>query len=487
MTARDPDRDLPLRAAAEWVNQRRSASIRSTLVVGTLLIVLVVLGAIAWFSVQSAREEANELFDARLASSARVLESMLAHQLEIATLEAPIEIKLPIPLRNAGGHRDEATPLGHYYEAHLAFQVWRDEQPAPRLLAHSGRDTAEPFVPLVPGYGETVMDNFTWQVFTLRSGPVWVQVAERDDARIELNEKLGLDILYPVVGGLLMLLLALSLLIRFGLSPLSDLARRISARQPEALEAVQLSRTPEEMQPVVTALNALFARCREALERERRFTDAAAHELRTPLAALKVHLQNMDRAQTEEDRQRSMSRATQAMARAVQLTEQMLAYSRVARTMQEPPSQEVDLSHIAQEAVDHARSTVEQTLHLQLLVQPEQLCVTGDPHQLAGLVDNLIVNAARYSPPGGEIRVRLTRERNDCVLEVEDQGPGIPPELRERVFESYYRIPGSLGSGSGLGLAIVREIAQRHHGQVGIADATDGQGARIWLRIPARG
>jgi two-component system sensor histidine kinase QseC len=428
-------------------------SIQAVLLGGTIAVLVAVLGGAAWVAYEAGQDEAEELFDARLATSARVLEAMVARQLETATVAAPIVIALPGPLEQLDD--DQPSSLGHYYETKIAFQV-RDE--AGRLLARSASAPQTPLAPLAAGFSNQAM----WRVFTLRSGRVWVQAAESDDARNELSGKLAWAAILPLLAGIPVVLLLLSLLIRYGLAPLSQLAARIAAREPGSVSPVRLSRTPREIAPVLEALNGLLARVQAALERERRFTADAAHELRTPLAALQVHAQNAARAENEGERRESLERMLAGLQRTTRLAAQMLALSRASAPR--PVFAPVALRGVVEEAARELGANV--------FIEGE-LTLTGDRDQLLSLATNLLDNARRHG--GGELRVEL----QGSTLSVLDLGPGIPAELRERVFESYYRVPGAAGAGSGLGLAIVREIAVQHGARVAIGAGPGGRGTRV--------
>jgi len=462
---------------------RASRSILALLLAGTSTALIAVLGAAAWLSFSGSEEEAHELFDARLATSARVLEALVARQVARATVTAPIVIALPGPLESQA--HDTPGPLGHYYETKIAFQV-RDG--GGRLLARSASAPEAPFAPLAAGFDTRPFAGQDWRVFTLRSGDVWIQVAERDDVRGELTEKLAFAAVAPLLAGIPLLLLLVGLLIRYGLAPLSALARQVASRQPGSVEPLALARAPAEIAPLVEALNGLLARVRDALERERRFTADAAHELRTPLAALKVHAQNAARAASAAEREASLKRMLQGLERTVHLAEQMLAYSRATVPGDASRLERVVLGTLLREALDAVQPRAqERRCAVEIAVDPAAAgaAVSGDRQKLLSLVTNLLDNAVRYGPEGGRVRAELRNEGGATVLAVADEGTGIPGDLRERVFESYYRIPGSAGPGSGLGLAIVREVAEAHGARVAIEDGPGRRGARVVVRFPA--
>jgi two-component system sensor histidine kinase QseC len=445
----------------------KSASIRGVLLGGTAAILLAVLGAAAWLGFQAGEEETSELFDARLATSARVLAALAtAEPPPAGTGEAPIVVALPAWIEPQA--HDEPSPFGHYYETKIAFQVLDREG---RLLMRSASAPEQAFAPFVPGFST----RGEWRVFALQSGGRWIQAAERDDVRGEMSLKIALAAVTPLIAGIPLLLLLLVLLVRYGLRPLAELAGRIARRQPGTLAPVELSRTPREIAPVVQALNGLLAR-------ERRFTADAAHELRTPLAGLKIHAQNAARAASAEERKASLARVLAGVERTVRLAEQMLAYSRATASRAAPAAERVSLRQVVDDALQDALPQLrERALKVALETDPPlaDMAVHGDRDKLASLVRNLLDNAGRHAPAGSTLRIELRAGDAGITLAVADAGPGIPPALRERVFESYYRIPGSPGDGSGLGLAIVREIAAQHGATVALAEGDGGRGTRV--------
>lgn len=487
---------------------RRGMSIRALLLAGSALILLGVLGTATWLSVDAGQYEADELFDARLATSARVLESLIARQIEDATISSPLVMSLPAPLEAESSEHDKVessrhglplinvlrewvfgldeaeTPIGHRYETRLAYQVWGGDGAAtfPLLLARSGSAPMAPFAPMRAGFSDRDLDQEPWRVFVLQSGEVWIQVAERTDARQELTAKLGWATGAPMLFGLLVVLALTGLLIGYGLAPLSELAERISARRPQDDEPLVLSRVPGEVAPVLNALNALFGRVRSTLERERRFIDSAAHELRTPLAALNIHAQNARRTEDPVQREKSLDKVLEGVARTVHLAEQMLAHSRAGRPTQDV---RVSLRDVVRDAVMQRRPGCEASGHeLRLDICSDACALFADATGLSSMAGNLIDNAQRYAPPGSAIEVTLACEGDVARLVVSDAGPGIPAELRDRVFEPYYRIPGSPGSGGGLGLAIVAEVVERLRGRIVLLEGADSRGTRVEISIP---
>jgi two-component system sensor histidine kinase QseC len=310
-------------------------------------------------------------------------------------------------------------------------------------------------------------------------------VAEKHEVRAELIDELGFALMTPLVIGAGVLLVISNLLVVYGLGPLRQLARDIARREPGATEALDVGTLPRELVPVVSAFNHLMQRVRLALERERRFTDAAAHELRTPLAALKVHADNVARARSEVERTRSMARLQEALARTTNLAGQMLAYSRTQNCADDEECTIVDLARLVREAssaLEPLRLLKGQNMAFE---GEDSVCIRGQTPKLERLVLNLLDNASRYAPRASAIQVSVRLQDGRAVLAVTNDGEAIPPELRQRVLEPYYRVPGSGSEGSGLGLAIVQEIAEQHGATLEVESVTATRGTIVTVAFPA--
>ena len=458
-------------------------SIRTRLLGGILLALVLILASAAWWSYSVTKHESEELFSARLATSARVLDAFVARQVEHATIVRPLVIALPVELEHATD--DAGTPLGHPYETKIGFQIWHEDG---RLLVRSKSAPERPFSPNQPGFSAQSLEGDIYNVFVLRSGSSWIQVAEKEEVRDELLHDLGVAVMTPLVSGAVILLVLVNLLVLYGLAPLRQLAASIEKRDPDALGLLEIETVPDEVAPVVRALNNLLVRVQDALERERRFTDAAAHELRTPLAALRIHADNMVRATTDEERMQSMGRLRQGLERASKLAEQMLAYSRTQDSTDREHPEPIDLPALVREAVvqlEPLREARAQTIELDMPTADNGFAILGEPTLLRRLVVNLLDNASRYAPSGSKIRVELCRQADRVELAVSNSGPAIPSDLKVRVFEPYYRIPGSSSDGSGLGLAIVKQIADRHGAKITLGTLEDGSGTTLRIDFPA--
>ena len=237
---------------------------------------------------------------------------------------------------------------------------------------------------------------------------------------------------------------------------------------------------------MVSELNALLARLREAIDQQKRFTADAAHELRSPLAALQVQLDMLARARSPEESRAALESLRAGMRRAGRLIEQMLTMARIEPEAAGETFTEVDLGGLAA-AVDAELEPLAEAKRIALtLSQLDAAKVHGQAQALHTLIRNLIDNAIRYTPAGGQVSLSIRNLQNEVLLQVEDTGPGIPADERARVFDRFYRLPGSHAEGSGLGLAIVQQIAHAHGAEVALSEGEGGRGLRASVRFPVR-
>lgn len=318
-------------------------------------------------------------------------------------------------------------------------------------------------------------------------GPtVMVIVAET----LKKRRHLVTDILFSI--GLLQLLqIALSGLlvwygVQRGLGPLNVLSAEISQRSAQDLRALPEQEVVQEIKPLVHAMNGLFARLQMALEGQRRFIANASHQLRTPLAGLQTQVELALRHPDPNDLDQTLQQMHSAITRATHLANQLLTLARAEpETEQSLRLQPLDLAELARQVTaEFVDAALAKDIDLGLESASSSLQVQGDRVLLRELLRNLLDNAIRYIPPGGQVTVRLAPVQDALELSVEDDGPGIAPELRKRVFERFYRIPDTTLEGCGLGLAIVREIAARHQAELRLEAGANGRGTCISLRFP---
>ena len=417
----------------------------------------------AWFTYAEAQHEIDRLFDAQLAQSAQVLLGTTRHE-----LHERVE------------HGDDEIPVSHEYEQKLAFQIWDNSGD---LLMHSAAAPATVMGSEESGYSEAVVNGQPWRVLTRWDArhEFMIQVAEPLAGREYLARHITLKMLLPTFIVLPVLALLIWFGVGAGLRPLQQLKQEVRQRAANRLEPVAMAGVPEEVAPLAQALNDLFTRLQQAFESERRFTADAAHELRTPLAALKTQAQVALRSTNEAERLLALENVLHGVDRATRLVEQLLALARVDPETAATGYKPVELRGLAArvmadlEPLAHTKQ-IEMALEEGGTIPCMVPCIVfGDDAQLGLLVRNLLDNAIRYTPAGGCVSVTV-RDADGIALEVRDSGPGIPETEREQVQRRFYRISGSGEEGSGLGLSIVRRIAELHGARFELSDNDAGPG-----------
>lgn len=419
-------------------------------------ITLVWLGAAA-FTYLDAREEFDEVLDAHLAQAASLLVVQATH--EIDELET------------------EHAPLLHKYARRVAFQVWEKGQ---QLRLHSANAPQQPLANRERGFSDTTIDGKRWRVFSTwdESGEYLIHVAERTDVRDELARDIAGNLLRPMWFSLPLLALLLWVAVLRGLRPLDKLAREVERREPDNLAALDASSAPREVVPLIERLNRLFVRIDASMQKERRFTADAAHELRTPVAAIKAQAQVARAATGEAERIHALDNAILGCDRAAHLIDQLLTLARVD-TLDRGMAEPCRLRDIAAEAIAAlAPAALEKGVQLELLAG-DNAEVRGNPGLLRVLLRNLLDNSIRHGPSGTTVQVSIAQEPGAVCLSVSDNGPGIPEQERDKVLERFYRPLGTQASGSGLGLSIVKRIAEVHDAALQILPAGEGRGLRV--------
>ncbi len=335
-----------------------------------------------------------------------------------------------------------------------------------------------------------------WYIYTIVLEDRIVQAAQRADERAVLARETANKLTLPIAGLLAVIALLLTLALRRGLAPLSRAAADVAARSAEILHPIPLEVHPPELHPLVSATNDLMARLGQALALQRHFLADAAHELRTPITALRLQLQLLERAGSAEQREQALQELRAGVERAQRLVEQLLQLSRLAPDAPTLTHSPVNLAELARSVVGlfSARAD-ERGVDLGISNSGAHVAeadhdpaidpiVQGDGHQLTILLSNLVDNALRHTPPGGHVDVSTCMQQGRPCLLVTDSGPGITPAERQRVFDRFYR--GSTANqhagGSGLGLAIVKAAAEQHGARVELDDAPDG-GLRVTVRF----
>ncbi len=419
-------------------------SIRRRLLVllGAAVVAAGAAAAVATYLV--AREEVNELFDYHMQQIALSLRAHLDDPAMTDRNAAPEDVDFVVEVWNSEGAR----------------------------LYRSRPATDLPLAP-APGFRGVRAGGDGWRVLTLVFGERTVQVAQPLALRYEMAAQIALRVLAPVVLVLALLVPAAWWIVRHGLKPVRDLARAIELRNPDALDPLPAGGSPKEVAPMVGALNRLLARLGAALEAQRRFVADAAHELRTPLAALQLQVRLAERARTGPERDVAMAQLRGGVQRASRLVAQLLALARLEPGAPRPAFETIALDHLAEEVLaDLAPLAGARSIDLGLR-RDDPAQVHGDPDALRLLLSNVVDNAIRYAPERGTVDVSVSVRGGTALVEVTDTGPGIPPAERERVFDRFHRLATDV-PGSGLGLSIVRSIADRHGATVALDDSATG-------------
>jgi len=324
------------------------------------------------------------------------------------------------------------------------------------------------------GYADVRVRGEPWRTYGLQTVDGVIQIAQPQRVREQLARGAALRVVIPLLLLLPVLGAAIVGVVRSGLLPLQRIASEVQRRDVHSLMPIAVTSLPREVAPLVLELNRLLIRLHSAFQAQRAFTADAAHELRSPLTAVRLDLQLLDRAPDAAARLEARANLGAAVDRAIHLVEQLLTLAR-----NEPRDEKGELSPVLLETAasegiaDTHALALARGIDLGLDAEPD-VRVMGDRDALRTLVRNLVDNAVRYTPAGGRVQVRAAKTPQGAMLEVCDSGPGIAPADRERVFDRFYRRASAPQGGSGLGLAIVKAIADRHGARVTLADAPGG-------------
>ena len=429
-------------------------SILRFLLLMLLSIITLVSFTAALSGYQASLKDAEQLFDQNLADFASSLQAISQH----AIADRPV------------------------FMQGMAFQVWRNQ----RLVARSTNAPLEAIAAGEPGFGETNFNGQRWRIYSGTEGDRRIVVAQPLSDRIELAESLALTSLSPLVVAMPLLALLIALTISRGLSPLKKLSALLRGRQANDFSAVELAESPAELQPVVHTINRLFERVAAAFEREKRFSADAAHELRTPISVLQVSIHNLAERHPElHDELNQLHAGVQRMSHVV---EQILLLNRTHPDYIKASFNTLSLTELCQQSIVHCYEQIDskrQTIEL----DHRPAAVMGDTFALSTLLNNLILNASKYTPDEGEIRVSIAEHHGSATVVIEDSGPGIDEKDYQRVLDRFYRSGGdqhvSQASGCGLGMAIVKQVVDLHGGHIELGRSEQLGGLKVSVSLPA--
>ena len=435
-------------------------SLRARLTGALLLAVLAFAALQAAVTYRTARAETEALFDAQMQRIALSLSGSLG----------------------AGALSDDAPAADTPAAREMIIQIWRADgvmlyrSPQGRLLPPQ----------TVIGFSDTVAGGEPYRIYALRTATQVVQVAQQTEARGRMAGQLALRAVLPVALLAPVLMLIVWWVVGRAIGPIERVRRQVAARRPDDLAPLPTAGLPAEVRPLVGEMNGLLTRLSAAWDALTHFTADAAHELRSPLAALRLQAQSLQRAPDDATRAIATERLLAGIDRATRLVEQLLALARQEAAGEGAELVSLDLTALARNALADAEpEAARHAIALTLDAPTAHVVLRADEAALAVLLRNLLGNALRHTPPGGQVRVGVREEASVIDLTVEDSGPGIAPDERARVVDRFYRVPGTPGHGSGLGLAIVRAIAERHGAALTLDASPTLGGLRVMLRWPA--
>ncbi|SFV16372.1 ATP-binding protein [Pseudoduganella namucuonensis] len=419
-------------------------------------IMLTALGQ-AIIAYRSARNDADEIFD--------------YHMQQMA-----LSLRSGAPLSNQG---DGSADVGN---DDMVVQVWTPDG----VQIFRSLSRAELPQRAVLGFSNVRVRGATYRVFSVQTSSQTVQIAQDMAVRQRMAGALALRTVAPIAMMAPLLMLVVWWVVSGSLAPVSRVRKQVAARQADDLSPVSENDLPDEVRPLVQELNLLFGRVRTAFEAQQHFVADAAHELRSPLAALKLQALSLHRADTPEARAVAVGRLTAGIERATRLVEQLLVLAR-QEAGGEHKFEQVNLADLAKRTLgDLAGAAQARDIDLGLH-HADEAVVDGQADALLIMLRNLVDNAIKYTPAGGTVDVEVRRAGAGAVLRVEDSGPGISPEERERVFSRFYRVPGSAAGGSGLGLAIIKAIAERHGATLSLEQSARLGGLLVEVAFPTTG
>lgn len=463
------------------------SSIRKFLLINLLLAITITTTLTAIGNYYLDQKDIQEHLDTLMAVSALSYQALLGddlHERPLDKIQEALEI-IPDKIENYYQRRFlNDLPPKNYLEK-FNFQVWTN---GGKLLLHSPTAPKIPLTSELDGFSDRLLANQKWRVFTTYNDKAGVRtvLAERYDTRNELGHRIAQDDLYIMLLTFPLSGLLIWIIIGRGLDSLDRVAQEVANRAPTHLEPVNLQEVPEEIKPVIDELNKLFFRLQEGFEREKRFAADAAHELRTPLAALKAQAQVALNTANIEEKNLALQKLIASVNRSTHIVQQLLTMSKlVPGASGINDVDDVNLIKVAREIIAMlVPSALEKQIELEFEHEDHLPLLQGNATAIGILIRNLVDNAIRYCKENGRVVIAVYHKYNELILEVSDNGPGIPEELKTRVFERFFRVLGNKSPGSGLGLAIVRQICDLHGAQVELGTPDNSTGLIVKVRFP---
>ena len=410
-------------------------------------------------SCYSTYHEAKEVYDAEQVHFARIMH----------TLGQEIDRGETIDIE--GVKRHDA------YEKYLTFRVWKNG----KLLLQS--DNARDFGPMTQtlGFTDRMINDTRWRVYVEENDGIRVEVAEENEVRLDLVRHILAGIFLPQMIILPIVAIIIWVGITRGLRPIERISALVRRRNVNELAPIPGGKAPDELLPLVDAINDLMRRVEDVRRIEQNFTNYAAHEMRTPIAALKTQAQVILRTKEPEKQKELAGELLDTVSRTQRIIEQLLTYARVQHHALEAAQ-----LHLSELVLDELRLVVARALEKEVMLEhriAEGVEVLAQDELLRLIIANLLDNAIKYIPAHGRIEVELAATAKGAKLSIRDNGPGIPPEALPHVFDPFYRITGAASSGSGLGLTIVKWACDLQHILIDVTPGLEGRGIGFTLHF----
>lgn len=480
-------RRLFWRAMGRYVSRGRF-SIRRFLMLSVFGILTLILAAIAILNYYQLAQQNLRIYQVQLVNGAELLSAIYSVKMHRDREQALSDLlNQSVSSIHQAAPADKAYDLAslQHSQQNLVFQILNNQ---------TGEMVKSPGAPEAPlsthdfGFEHLNSPNGTsWYSFTLTNKTISVIIAVKEKFRKKVNDMIFLhDLIIILIAYVFIAILLLSV-IYVGLSPLRRVVQEIAHRDSDHLGSINVKKVPNEIKPLVRELNKLFHRIYDSLEREKKFTADAAHELKTPLAALKMQVNVAIRETDDQKRRVLLDKIIAGSDRCAHIVNQLLTLSRLEPEAQLADTATIELTAISQKVIGMlANRALDKTLDIALMA-PKKYYITGNETAMEILLRNLIENAIRYHSGGGKVQVVLNERHHKVYLHVIDDGPGVPKELQKRIFDRFYRQVGQKVSGSGLGLSIVSHIVRLHAGTVLAKTPKNGQGLEVVIMFPTFG
>ncbi len=437
-----------------------------------IIVILATITLMAFISAlngyRDSMEKAEQLFDTQLVDKAHLLamtytsrsDEVLSNQAQESS-----DTKAINPLNSPKTPQDAIDVF--------AFQIWQND----KLLLHSHYAPITPIAHFEEGFHYNNFSNHRWRIYSYHHprSKLWFFIAEQADMRYVLAENIILESVLPVVFMLPVLGILIWMIISYALSPLTRLAKELGNKRADDLSPLAIEKQPVELIQLVNSTNDLFYRLKASFHREKRFASDAAHELRTPISAIKIHLHNLSELEPGDsvENEKCLQQLKLSVNRMEHLVEQILNLNRISPEQYTSHFRTLNLQSLAQEVIAREYPQFDKK-QIQLELEGSPCFIEGDQFALDVLLQNLLTNACKYTQEGGSVLVSVltdpVNKPSKIVLKIEDSGPGVPKEQYARLFDRFYRLDGDCHAsgtiGCGLGLAIVQQIVELHSADI---------------------